>query len=209
MVRAILEGRKTQTRRVVKDKDIPHRSGFHAFPELDCPYGQPGDRLWVKEGYARWFDDYIYRATPPSSTLIDFTKHKWNNARFMPRSASRITLEITDVRVQRVQEISENDALAEGVNCDSGLECPDCGWLGWEDSRGVKEVDPDEDSCFSCPKCGELTAHHPLDEQNRMEFHKLWDAINGKKHPWASNPWVWAITFKRIDPTADSEALAE
>ncbi|TXH90322.1 MAG: hypothetical protein E6Q78_05105 [Rhodoferax sp.] len=121
MVRAILAGTKTQTRRVVKPTpEWIGKSGVLSFngrvglPHAICPYGQPGDRLWVREawnGYGPFKDGmhYYYRATDqnPDST-------KWKPSIHMPRAASRITLEITGVRVERLQDISEADAKAEG-----------------------------------------------------------------------------------------------
>lgn len=241
MVQAILEGRKTQTRRVVKfgidntssiqqatsiewdirraDSRMPSfdtwgpRTAHFLFKEpckyhdniivfaLQCPYGQVGDRLWVKEtwGYIcsvssfygtnpeehyahiRYIADgenrNIYFATSgdmkaalpkqnikrPNNfdtldefqkewTMSDLCTNWWKKQKvkpsiFMPRWASRITLEITDIRVERLQDITKEDSLAEGV-FDS--------------------------------------------------YSALWDSINGKKHSWESNPWVWVIEFKKI-----------
>lgn len=117
MVRAILDGRKTQTRRVVKgialdwlapDMFTPR---FVASPENDlCQYGKVGDRLWVRETFQPYGDGYAYRATPAIPE-----NHNWKPSIFMPRAASRITLEITNVRVERLNEISDKDAEAEGV----------------------------------------------------------------------------------------------
>jgi hypothetical protein len=130
MVRAILEGRKTQTRRVIKPQptepaNTPWLKNGWLEPSR-CPHGQPGDRLWVKETF---FDnrkyeaavgfkigvaqDYDYKA---DHEVAPDSKVKWIPSIFMPRWASRITLEITDMRVQRVQDISEEDAKAEGVD---------------------------------------------------------------------------------------------
>lgn len=114
MVRAILEGRKTQTRRVA---EITSR----------CPHGVPGDRLWVRETWQRGEDfkvtegtnhpakgRFYYRADEDADPF-GFTGTPWRPSIFMPRSASRITLDLTGVRVERVQEISEEDAKAEGI----------------------------------------------------------------------------------------------
>jgi hypothetical protein len=144
MVRAILEGRKTQTRRVVKNQ--VRRDGY------TCPYGKPGDVLWVRETWCGdRFNGVGYRAT-------DAQSGPWKPSIFMPRWASRITLEITDVQVERVHDINECDIVAEGI------PFPTDRYVSYE----------------------ELLA----------AFRDLWDSINGKTYPWASNPWVWALTFK-------------
>ena len=177
MVLALLreQNPKTQTRRVIKlnlsgriekgaSKDAPpfdrRRKQWHpddANAVEGCPYGIPGDRLWVRETCLFFIDGRgnncaLYRATG------DVTD-RWTPSIYMPRWASRITLELTDVRVQRVQEISHKDALAEGVEYDVSK-----------------------------------SAGAPL-----PRFQKLWDSINAKKHPWSSNPWVWALSFRRVE----------
>lgn len=197
MVRALLAGRKTQTRRVLRPLPkvgLPLSDGWtYAFgaggwgglskeenggvsscPLPRSPYGIPGDRLWVRETWAYRKGNGItpvYRADadPPLDTqgrpIVDA---KWGPSIFMPRWASRITLEVTEVRVQRVQDISEVDAQAEGA---------DNHWCGVPRYSHV-----------GC--CG-----------YRVGFRKLWDSINGKRPgcAWADNPWVWAISFKRVD----------
>jgi hypothetical protein len=225
MVRAILEGRKTQTRRIVKR--IPCDCGFDWQPEemcattpegyqtaghsgklwcgccaddfVRCPYGQPGDRLWVREkwcseqknivGYAAdaecgaWIGDggggrfwihhgYIiesdaYRKCfkePARTFSLSTYGGRWRPSIHMPRWASRITLEITGVRVERLQEISEEDAIAEGSQIPIDQLPKTC-----------------RQAVFS----------------ERDQFAKIWESINGKKHPWESNPWVWVIQFRR------------
>ncbi len=171
MVRAILEGRKTQTRRVLKQKAIdwlPTLSHtFVASKESTglCPYGYQGDRLWVRETFC-WPEDYsipIYRTDgeePPSMEC-------WKPSIFMPRAASRILLEITDVRVERLQDISEEDAKAEGVE-------------SWAESDKILE---------------RLLAR----SQPSQIFKALWQSISGPES-WNENPFVWVITFKRIKP---------
>jgi hypothetical protein len=178
MVRAILDGSKTQTRRVVKrhgdmefDPQDPHYGPYwlpYAAGDAEgeqakvrCPYGKPGDRLWVRETWAYEQggtgcpDDtgILYRATDPGWDDEE-TGLRWRPSIYMPRRASRILLEITDIRVQRLQEISEGDARAEG--CEP----------------------------FAYP---------------RDRFHGFWDTIHGPGS-WAANPLVWAITFRRIQP---------
>lgn len=107
-VRAILDGRKTQTRRVVKRQDKPIRL-------KDCPYGKVGDKLWAKETWRphEEFEDaqvlYLYKADYPSGLNVH-----WKSSRFMPKKAARIWLEITNIRVERVQDISGGDAQKEG-----------------------------------------------------------------------------------------------
>lgn len=173
MVRAILEGRKTQTRRVLKQKAIdwlPTLSHtFVASKESTglCPYGYQGDRLWVRETFC-WPEDYsipIYRTDgeePPSMEC-------WKPSIFMPRAASRILLEITDVRVERLWDISEDDAMAEGVQKAFGPN-----WVNYADEN------------YTCGKAS-------------VSFISLWEKINGAVSV-AENPFVWAITFKRIKP---------
>jgi hypothetical protein len=137
MVRALLDGRKTQTRRIVKPQ--PTYQGFDGPPTYDsfgefsypaqrgvkCPYGIPGDRLWVRE---TWRDDllpphyrhigYLYRADPDEK---DDKERPWRPSIFMPRAASRITLEIVSVRVERLREISHEDAMGEGMAWDDAV----------------------------------------------------------------------------------------
>jgi hypothetical protein len=124
MVRALLGGSKTQTRRVVKPQ--PDR-GEWPWPDMSdaersawttsCPYGQPGDRLWVRETHMDLGACYLYRADAAAEQerAIVAPRQPWRPAIHMPRAASRITLEITGVRVERLQDISEADAVAEGV----------------------------------------------------------------------------------------------
>jgi hypothetical protein len=192
MVRAILEGRKTQTRRVMKPQP-QNETCFAWFPPTGivnaapgglwtdtprafvqpCPYGDPGERLWVRESFDWIAGKMVHAVGGLSETKrIENIRYRadggnpascrWTPSIHMPRWASRITLEIDDVRVQRLQEISEEDALAEGI---------DDAWL-------VK---------------------HQVSPPRVPSFQALWDDINGAKHPWASNPWLWAITFRRIE----------
>lgn len=188
MVRAILGGNKTQTRRVVNpqpwegrpmvcapgwegDRDAwlpePCEVGLNSSPQSArrrCPYGQPGDDgpgdlLWVREAWCGGEDqghDVYFRADWCPDH--DGPPLKWRPSIYMPRALSRITLEVVEVRVQRLQDISEEDARAE---------------------MGGKVA-------------GIVTT--------RGHFMELWDSINAKCAPWASNPWVWALTFKRVKP---------
>lgn len=196
MVRAILEGRKTVTRRVVKpqpdflgsmvDPNTPFKTldaGLHA--RITCPHGQPGDRLWVREAWAAdaqvdaiaprdlsqgepiWYPaDFSVRQTGCSM----ISKGRGRPSIHMPRWASRILLEITAVRVERLQDISEEQALAEGVHgepCDHARQaCSDIGCWG-DTAKGA--------------------------------FGFLWEQLNGAG-AWQTNPWVWVVEFKRVTP---------
>lgn len=222
MVRALLDGSKTQTRRAIKcqpeppraiynsigadtkitpnllrcengmgvawrfemskiasDKDLSLSANFidHEPVRIVCPYGNPGDQLWVRETWqavrgndrarricteARpdvgWIE---YAATPRP----DEPAYKWRPSIHMPRWASRILLEVTDVRVERLQDISEADAVAEGS----------FGWAGEQDTpaRDLLEA--------------------------RLVYRQLWEEINGTG-AWDANPWVWVVSFKRVTP---------
>jgi len=182
MVLAILEGRKTQTRRIVKD------TGLYAIEEkyhgeetakrelsnmaTQCPHGQPGDRLWVKEtfqltGKGTPFYRADFHDVDMSGVHI---MGGWKPSIFMRRIYSRLTLEITGIKAERLQDISEEDAKAEGV---------------------IETMIP---YARDCAKLG-----HDYDGRNLYKI--LWDSLNAKRgFPWESNPWVWAITFKRINP---------
>jgi len=128
MIQAILDGRKSMTRRVVKPPKWSE--AIHAGVDFPCPHGIPGDRLWVREAWAYATDfgnatDYIfYKASYINGGPYDDVK-RWRPSIFMPRSASRITLEITDVKVERLQEITNNDALYEGT---PDLRTPENNW---------------------------------------------------------------------------------
>jgi hypothetical protein len=170
MVRAILDGRKTQTRRVLRRQP----AGAWATPgRRACPYGVPGDRLWVRETWAGPVLDiingdlgerFLYRASDSDWKDCRGRSARWRPSIHMPRSASRLLLEITDLRVQRLQDITEEDARAEGVaaHLESAL------WDG----------------------CGEIGY--------RAHFKDLWDRINSKRGPWESDPWVWVLNFRRM-----------
>lgn len=169
MVRAILEGRKTQTRRLIKVTDsgrvkaIGSVMNWHlqdANAVLACPLGLPGDRLWVRETWA-WNGclccDVHYRASDPDCDTGDpyFT---WRPSIHMPRWASRISLEITNVRVERLNEITRGDAMEEGCPFPNMADGPD----------------------------------------PREWFSDLWESINGAGS-WDANPWVWVIEFCKIN----------
>lgn len=236
LVRAILDGRKTVTRRPVResghcqDADAwcwdPDRGMWESGIEADhgmyghgewvkCPFGRPGDRLWVRETWATcaavspstdaplpvtngdrlieepttWVDEkgrtrwrydgkvVVYRAT----TEVEFCDGdgfmgdnadrsdmpRWRPSIHMPRWASRLTLEVLDVRVERLQSITEEDAAAEGMDGD-------------------------------CP-----IGHIPAYQKGPLAYHfaQSWDAIYGKgPHAWDANPWVWRVEFRKVEP---------
>ncbi|OMP92707.1 morphogenetic protein [Raoultella terrigena] len=189
MVRALLDGRKTQTRRPVKfplfDKNLGcELAGNELAGELaagnylNSAFGKPGHRIWVRE---TWTPESIdaedgsyspdYRATANGQPLDG----RWTPAIHMPRWASRITLEITDVRVERLNSISEEDSTAEGV--------PPAGSLL-----------PDYPGTFLTPNGDFATA--------KVAFQRLWESIYGEDS-WKANPWVWVIKFKRIEGGAE------
>lgn len=211
MVRAILDGSKTMTRRTVKpqpqeriwpsgrvdaaviqegghwyacdhEDTSSHDTPYHL---LKCPYGEPGDRLWVRE---KWHPDWSECTIRFSAGMTYSAPHldhvewfaaderknrqrrviQWRPSIHMPRWASRITLEVVSVRVERLQDISEKDAMAEGIPV-------------FPLSQQTSQVD------WSKPMAVN-------------EFHYLWDSINAKKpgESWADDPFVWVIEFKRI-----------
>ena len=130
MVRAILDGRKTMTRRVVKKQHIPFVANILGgfldgnWKHNPFPYGRPGDRLWVRETFSYGANGYYFRSDVKQPETV---KYAWKPSIHMPRVASRITLEVTGVRVERVQEITEDDAKAEGcdplVESDGSVTC--------------------------------------------------------------------------------------
>lgn len=201
MVRAILDGRKTQTRRIVR---LPawFRDEYSTFgsseiaSEVACPYGAPGDRLWVREAWALedlgedgqrlvWMVDRAAKWVGDGETIhyleLDYEPARWRPSIHMPRWASRLTLEVTGVRVEQLRALetwndrTEADVLAEGLTF-------------VEDMPGA--VMPKQ---YGLP--GRMLSRTPW-----CAFQKLWDEINGKRAPWSSNPWVWVVEFRRIDP---------
>ncbi|HIC8361459.1 TPA: hypothetical protein ACW7O2_002978 [Klebsiella aerogenes] len=215
MVRAILDGRKTQTRRIMKLQPKPSKSrpgdfwfsskklesmvhvsdlapgnspiaDYHLFiQEHCCPFGAVGDRIWVREAFrvhSRATDvaTLVYKASERNSWTEQThrvpvavcnkpaTPEKWTPSLHMPRWASRILLEITDVRVERLNAISQEDAQDEGMEL-----------TGWRTTYS----DPDSG--------GEVWT--PYDN-----FARLWDSIYGEGS-WKVNPWVWVIEFKRVE----------
>ncbi|EOT15959.1 hypothetical protein L346_02711 [Pseudomonas aeruginosa MSH-10] len=219
MVRALLEGRKTATRRIAKPVKHPDLGNIYAPGALvlerepqhvidrACPYGQPGDRLWVRETWtdvnlcgapalayradedirdlmeesgflddrgAFNYDDPRVKPYPFACWYADLDQARWRPSIHMPRWAFRILLEITAVRVERLQDISDDQAEAEGV------ERP-------ENITNVDAWDGAERELFNAMN------------QPRARFRRLWSDINGSES-WDSNPWVWCIEFKRVTP---------
>ncbi|MCY1263098.1 hypothetical protein D9M68_123650 [compost metagenome] len=216
MVRAILDGRKTQTRRIVKlphsnplgvwepttfggpnggrtadGGTIPLQGGIWHTRTGDClasPYGLPGDRLWVRETWQHSnhpFGPYepdclaFYRADylddplgPDLERSADGIRRQWRPSIHMPRAACRLALEITGVRVERLNDCSEQDAAAEGVT----------------------PISPGAAPCID-----DRARHYGSEPTAVSAFASLWDSINGAG-AWETNAWVWAIEFKRIAP---------
>ncbi|WP_430434768.1 hypothetical protein [Methyloversatilis sp.] len=178
MVRALLAGTKTQTRRAVKPQPRILAGELLCWKDdaltddqmaVRCPYGQPGDRLWVREAFMHEPADYCWEASVsipcrPASTVYRADFHEsqpgegWKPSIHMPRSLSRILLEITAVRVERLQDISHDDACAEGIESQKG----------------------------GAAACIE-------------RYRDLWKSINGPDS-WDANPWVWVVEFKRVRP---------
>lgn len=180
MARAILNGTKTQTRRIAKE--FEGKGDLDAilrrFPnQRGCPYGEPGDRLWVRETWAPHpdFPDMANRSVYRADPECKYDVERWRPSIHMPRRASRILLEITGVRVERLQSISEQDARAEGVTLNE---------------IGLFQV-----------------RHTPGDLHNVAvgAYRELWENINGAGG-WDANPWVWVIEFRRIDAQGGSHA---
>lgn len=181
MVRALLAGTKTQTRRVVHPHHLAQinltRGAAVAYWSEPMPYGRPGDRLWVRETFgfsgSGYIPDIHFRATNPEAPILG----RWHPSIHMRRIDSRITLEITSVRVERLQEISEADAAAEGLTFSAKARRSD-GCMGIYELRM-----PD----------GKLN----FNDNARDLFRTLWEQINGPCS-WDANPWVWVIEFRRL-----------
>ena len=193
LIQGILQGRKIQTRRVIKDVS-PIVTIIDRYNKI-CnwtmwnerrivktikPRYEEKDILWVRETWQDFHNvgdcgigceygcthgNYAYKATGNFDNEI-----KWKSSRFIPKEAARIFLEVTDIIVERLWDISEEDVMAEGIEMNN---IPHEGWYWMENVYST-------DSAL-------------------LAYERLWDKINGKKYPWESNPWVWAITFKRIE----------
>jgi hypothetical protein len=208
-VRGILAGRKTQTRRLVKwpraaclhgrsplvertFKDGPKGAEYihcaysggdlgddYQSTRVFSPYGEPGDRLWVRESWrhvgapSEWTGPTDIRFAA-SVNEAEWAISEWRPSSFMPRWASRLTLDVPRIRIERLQEITEEDAIAEGIQRNIGR------------------------THF----CGAPHRVHGYPRQHntaREAYADLWDLINGARARWATNPWVWAIDFKVAD----------
>jgi len=225
MVQAILEGRKTMTRRVIKPKTLEKFINLIWNPNENLrfsPY-QPGDRLWVQE---TWKIDSLLRDRPDYPVAIDFKavqngysqaeimckftqdrfekfkkfykKPGWQSPYFMPKEAARIWLEVTGVRVERLQEIAEEDALNEGIQgyTKDGILYKYCvNYDSWAEN-------------FKAPKRISQTPWQGMPHSAIEAFSQLWDSTLPKPNnkfkrnmnSWSDNPWVWAISFRRVEP---------
>ena len=216
MVRALLDGTKTQTRRIMKfqpydgaeviceefhptvidrrGEEQPGEPVFGAWwadgdNALRCPYGAPGDRLWVRETFAKidgqtqpWIETDYRASYTDGDRLGDRLgiKKRWTPAIHMPRVASRIALEVSGVRVERLQEISEADAVAEGLSMDVG--------------QGARQNDLDI-------RRAKTEEFRPLGCASAVDAYRaLWESINGADS-WNANPWVWVLTLKKVSET--------
>ncbi len=205
MVRAILDGRKTQTRRVIKDpvweedgEQLPDGTGSLGWELRNkCPYGRRGDHLWVRETWAVYVGEKLYtgplkKLKGRSGISISLREDqdtdgqqqtKWRPSIHLARRHSRRTLKVTGVRVERVQDISEADAKAEGI-------------------VPFDKIGP-EQRLSDCMKNDRTQATHP----HTIAFASLWDGINyDRGFGWIDNPWVWVVDFKWL---SKSEGEAE
>lgn len=209
MVAAILEGRKTQTRRTVKPqpdskatlfsyrpdqwpkkpwiakfkfKEIEGAPYYEVTNDYKCPYGKLGDILYVRETWqlTTWEHPtsenygYIYKASENGREWEQTEEWKWKPSLFMPKEAARIFLRITDIRVERLQDITEEDAIAEGIE-----------YIVSDLLRGYTD--------YSTPKGITGVVDSPI-----QSFRTLWQSINGPES-WTANPWAWCVSFERID----------
>lgn len=199
MVVAILDGRKTQTRRVIKNIGIAPGIGeiYKGSDDAsdwvkECPHGTVGDRLWVREAWrvTSKLDDISPNQLPegigveyPSTRHINNLQGRKRPSIHMPRSLSRILTEITEIRVQRLQDITPEEAKAEGLK---GIS---------KDGRTVKFGIPDLDGYPGTDNHGWPWKEWEFDPV--MAYKRLWEKINGKGS-WDLNPFVWVIEFERI-----------
>jgi hypothetical protein len=193
MVQAILEGKKIQTRRIIKSPCEVHQFGneiyvtrprnfpdeYCRFHPYDCPYGEVSDTLWVREtwcrGIARNGDNkIIYKADIETDLQA---MHSWKPSIHMPRSVARLFLKVKNIRVERLQDISEEDAMAEGIR----------GWTkdGSLYKYCVGEVGDNNNVWQDMPRTA------------KEAFEKLWDSYYQFPKTWIANPWVWIIEFEK------------
>ncbi|MCY1789180.1 hypothetical protein [Klebsiella pneumoniae] len=230
MVRALLDGRKTQTRRIVKgtdgavkfckEWDINGEEIFVVLGEKDrtgmnpvlgaisCPFGAVGDRIWVRETFQGPLFDYdlmdSYCKDPTPFEKPEFCVYKadgvpapefydaddelhccWRPSIHMPRWASRIQLEITDVRVERLNAISEEDAQSEGVHTEV-----------WDQTVVARNYAARDE--FFQFWSEDMPHYVEMNQLYRSSFRSLWESIYGAEN-WQANPWVWVIEFKRVE----------
>jgi len=212
MVRAILEGRKTVTRRAVNPQPVLcDHSGFNwkghsyglgsddagverNFSKYCCPFGKPGDRLWVRETHADIGCRLTYRADTDDGAHCQVKK--WTPAIHMFRRHSRILLEIIAVRVERLQDISEEQAIAEGCFfTDYGRTCGHTG-KGWTDVGSCPAPESTHQQRDGW-MWGKTTCHEQCLGSARNAFGNLWTFTGGN---WDANPWVWVVEFKWVTP---------
>lgn len=200
MVRALMDGSKTQTRRILKGSTEFKGPYSPAYLEQHkesegwkriCPHGKPGDRLWVREAWQSLCDhDHLKPSEIPPGSDVQYpaTYDGWVSKRrpamFMPRWASRILLEIVDVRVERLQDISEEDARGEGLKALT------------KDGQTIKYGIPDRDGFPGTDDDG--WPWREWEQDPRKSYRKLWESINGPGS-WDANPWVWVIEFKKVE----------
>ena len=218
MVRALLDGRKTQTRRPIIWKqtrftEIGEREDGSKWPWSEdaehacdfwhpCPFGAVGDRIWVREAFrvhSRATDvaTLVYKASERNSwteqthrvpvTVCNkpATPEKWTPSLHMPRWASRILLEITDVRVERLNAISEEDAQREGVHTEV-----------WDQTVVARNYAARDE--FFQFWSEDMPHYVEMNQLYRSSFRSLWESIYGEES-WKANPWVWVIEFKRVE----------
>lgn len=215
MVQAILEGRKTMTRRT-KGLDVINEKpdawvfqevfthvgkyerekhifrfvdGKGGFVDIPCPYGKPGDVLWARESFSEpvLYDgaepDYLYKT---DGDIQRWGGKPWKPSIHMPKAAARIWLQVTDIRVERLQDITEEDAIAEGI---------------LHDEIGFKDYDKERAKGYGHPDYD-----YPHVQDARLSFLSLWESINGFESRNA-NPWVWVVSFKVLSITGRPETL--
>lgn len=187
MVRAILDGRKTYTRRLprkqIEEKYLEYDEWVQTVAVPGCTYlrekefymqyppYQPGDTLYVRETWSEWTDGYLYKAwTEPFPQAGALPGVKWSPSIHMPKDAARIWLKVTDVRIERLQDITDDGAKAEGANWKNGKN------VGWEEKMNRTAIE---------------------------RFAEIWDSTIKKsdrdRYGWAANPWVWVIEFERCE----------
>jgi len=178
MVQAIIEGRKTQTRREIKNRHFlaclqnPAENGLINLNNA-CPYGEPNDLIWVREtwGYDASGNDILFKATHNPECLWG----SWKPSIHMPKKFARIWLEVVSIKVERLQDISEPDAIKEGIEPTATYDSGEGVYPG----RFYKNYLP----------------HGYMEVSARHSFQSLWQSINGLES-WCANPWVWVVEFR-------------